>query len=115
MHLPEQARGSRPNTITVKRKIKTVSALFFLRLPLLPGGEEHRAAPTGIPSTVVLQEGMQLQRDAVPSKQRAFARRHNLPALVEGTWAHPRFAGAAREGVILLGPAMDAFSLFAHS
>lgn len=38
-------RGSRPNAITVKRWIKTVSALFFLP----PVGEEHRVAPMGVP------------------------------------------------------------------
>lgn len=47
MHLPEQAQGSQPNTITVKRKIKTVSALFLLP----PVGEKHPAAPMGVPNT----------------------------------------------------------------
>lgn len=116
MHLPEQARGSRPNAITVKRKIKTVSALFFLRPLLLPVGEEPPAAPAGIPSTVGASSRDGIAAGCCPFKAKGFfSRCHNLPASAEGTRVHPRFTDAAQEGATLLGPAADASSFVART
>lgn len=57
MHHPEQARGRRPNAITVKRKIKTVSALFFLRPLVPPMGEEHQGTS---PAPWAFKQGWEL-------------------------------------------------------